>query len=294
MITSSSTPGLGMKANGSGNVVGRAITEYDASSGKNGVVVVYIEKGFNQAAVEADFEGLLTADSVNVNYEPGTLPVADENVGVKLNGKKYAAFNQEFVDNLMGALKNQQKQIDKLKTDVAALQGFTGINEPDPSTVATMDTDSSIGSIKSRLNKLESGIAAQNTKSLTTAVFNGGVVTGDVEFQGTATFAALSTFKGNTVFTGGASFDGDVAFNGNVTFNQDSAGLATIKKGTDRVEIRFSKTQLTTPIVTASAEDFVDGQYKVTNASKTGFTIVTSVIQSKDVKFNWTAVLKKQ
>jgi hypothetical protein len=283
MITSSSTPGKGMKANSSGSVVGRALTDYDASSGKEGVVVVFIEKGFNQAAVEADFEGLLSSDTVNVNYSADQAdPLADAaQTAVTVSGKKYGAFNQEFVDNLMGALKNQQSQLNSQLAAINKLNEFTGINEPQSSTTEGSD----LSSLKTRLDTLESkSTTVANTNSIANAVFNGGIVTGDVEFQGAATFIALTTFKGKTVF------EGDVTFAGSLDLGRNT-GKATVKSGTTKVAVKFEKPYTAVPNVVASPKQLTKSNYAVTDVTKEGFIIEIGSSLTSDVGFDWIATL---
>ncbi|TXI87238.1 MAG: hypothetical protein E6Q36_07870 [Chryseobacterium sp.] len=141
MITSSSTPGVGMKANSSGGVIGRALTEFDASSGKDGAIVVFIEKGFNQASVEADFEGLLSSGTVNVDYAADI----DESIAttaqsaISVNGRSYNAFNQEFVDNLMNALRGQKSQIDDINSRVTKLEEGSALSVDVLKTLADAD-----------------------------------------------------------------------------------------------------------------------------------------------------------
>jgi len=138
-----------------------------------------------------------------------------------------------------------------------------------------------------RLTSVEAKI---NSQQLAQAVFDGGIVTGDTEFKGQATFDVLASFKGKSVFTGDATFDGSVKFNGDVTFNDNSAGTIIVSAGTKQVNVSFSKALATISVVTVSPQEFIDGQYKVTNITKSGFSIMTSVNQANDVKFNWTAV----
>ncbi|MBA3679422.1 tail fiber domain-containing protein, partial [Candidatus Saccharibacteria bacterium] len=144
-----------------------------------------------------------------------------------------------------------------------------------------------IQDLNTKVDSLQAQVASQQ---LAAAVFNGGIVTGDTQFKAKATFDALASFKGKSVFTGDATFDGNVKFNGDVTFNNDSAGTTTVLAGTKQVNISFSKVLATIPVVTVSPQDFIDGQYKVTHITRSGFSIVTSVNQVSDVQFNWSAL----
>ena len=104
--------------------------------------------------------------------------------------------------------------------------------------------------------------------------------------------AKAITINGTLTINGITIFNGDTKFNGDITVNQDGAGEATILAGDNSINVAFSKELASIPMVTASPQDFIDGQYKITNVTKNGFTIRTSTSQTSDVKFNWTAVQK--
>ncbi len=100
------------------------------------------------------------------------------------------------------------------------------------------------------------------------------------------------TINGTLTINGVTIFNGNAKFNGDITVNQDGAGEATIVAGASSVDVVFSKELAAIPVVTASPQDFIDGQYKITNVTKNGFTIRTSTNQTSDVKFSWTSVQK--
>ena len=100
------------------------------------------------------------------------------------------------------------------------------------------------------------------------------------------------TINGTLTINGITIFNGATKFNGDITVNQDGAGEATIPAGDSSIDVTFSKELASIPMVTASPQDFIDGQYKITNVTKNGFTIRTSTNQTSDVKFSWTSVQK--
>ncbi|HSX45743.1 MAG TPA: hypothetical protein VLG27_01915, partial [Candidatus Saccharimonadia bacterium] len=130
-------------------------------------------------------------------------------------------------------------------------------------------------------------------------------INGDSLFGGNATFAKMAQFLGDT------TFNGDISANGRVTFNNDAGGIAIIKDGATRVDVKFNKEYANQPIITTSlVADQVrlsDGtienpqlkeqrlfdagyNYLVSNVTTKGFTIVLSKKATEDIQFNWSAV----
>lgn len=88
--------------------------------------------------------------------------------------------------------------------------------------------------------------------------------------------------------TGKAIFDSDIYVQGKINLSKDSVGIAKIREGDSRVEIKFEDSYKRDPIITISAVDF-DGKYSLTNISGKGFSIELTREQNKDVVFNWHA-----
>jgi hypothetical protein len=133
-------------------------------------------------------------------------------------------------------------------------------------------------------------------------------VDGLSQFNGKTTFAALVEFMGKT------DFNGDANFTGRATFNKDTGGIAVIKKGATRVEVKFEKEYIGQPIVSAQmiavAATLADGskedakvaelrlleagyEYIVSDVQGKGFTIVMNKPVNEDIQFNWNAVSVK-
>jgi hypothetical protein len=120
----------------------------------------------------------------------------------------------------------------------------------------------------------------------------------------------LATFLGNVVFSG------DVFFEGHPTFNNDTAGLAIVKKGADRVEVRFAKEYKAAPMVNVNLtldevspmpgealenlvrrqtdieEHLLDAnvRYIVTKRTAKGFVILLDQTTDEDTAFSWIVV----
>lgn len=120
----------------------------------------------------------------------------------------------------------------------------------------------------------------------------------------------LATFLGNVVFRG------DVLFQGRPTYNSDTAGYAVIKKGSDRVEVKFAREYEVIPLVQATVsvdelsptpnEDIENlirrqdaleqrvlgsnARYVVTKRTTKGFIILLAKSAEEDMTFSWLAV----
>ncbi|MBA3679156.1 tail fiber domain-containing protein [Candidatus Saccharibacteria bacterium] len=135
-----------------------------------------------------------------------------------------------------------------------------------------------------RLTAVEAKI---NSQQLAQAVFDGGVVTGDTEFKGQATFDALASFKGQAVFAGGATFEGVTRVKGRLQLGSNNTGSATIAKGSTTVHVTLPSGFSAIPNVNLTPQNFVNGQYRVTNVTTTSFDIETSAAQTNDTGFYW-------
>ena len=117
-------------------------------------------------------------------------------------------------------------------------------------------------------------------------------------------------------FFGNVIFHGDVAFKGRPTFNKDSVGVALIKKGEDKVEVKFEKEYDQAPIISANIvldqitktpdqtdeafnlvqKDIEDRMlesgttYVIARRTAKGFTILLNKVFEEDMLFSWTAL----
>lgn len=124
--------------------------------------------------------------------------------------------------------------------------------------------------------KMTGGSPLSNT-DINNAVFNGGVVARD------------TTFNGIVAFNQGVTFADNATFNGTIAVNKDTAGIAKVLRGQQKVTITFEKPHPTIPIVTVSPKQFTAGSFRVTDVTTDEFTIELSTVQQQDIEFNWTA-----
>ena len=160
-----------------------------------------------------------------------------------------------------------------------------------------------------------SGISDQASVSGDLRVKGNGLIEGilhvvDTLFTNNIIVNGVSDFFGNVIFHSG------VTFQQTPTFNSDTAGIAVVKKGTDHVDVTFSKDYDQTPVVNASItevsltptpsetpESLQERQsefektlladnirFVVTNRTVHGFTILLDKPADEDVAFSWLAL----
>ncbi|MCA9369732.1 hypothetical protein KC686_01100 [Candidatus Woesebacteria bacterium] len=107
-------------------------------------------------------------------------------------------------------------------------------------------------------------------------------------------FAAQVTFQQSVSFMRSVTFDGVATFYEAPVLSDNMAGQATILSGSTRVEVAFSTSFSSTPVVTVTPHAFTDGQYRITQQSTTGFVIELSQPQGGDTVFSWQALQVSQ
>ena len=83
--------------------------------------------------------------------------------------------------------------------------------------------------------------------------------------------------------------NGSLEIIGEVDFGEDTVGEAVILKGETSIEVKFKETYKKQPIITVTANEFINGTYKVVDKSVEGFTIELSTPQNKNITFDWHA-----
>ena len=234
-LTSSSQPGVAMKAVGNVPAVAQALEPY---SGEGvGEITVFIRGA--SSATQNLVDGIETIDMKGsaISYKNSK---GEEVIKYDENGNAFFA-------GTLTADKIKANSIEGLEiwTDkIASLQGKV-------EGLATA-TDSAALSKESVLTlpkviEFDSGKFILDLTVLGKLNAEGGLIaTGPSEFKGESVFKALVDFLGNVIFRG------DVSFLGRATFNKDTAGLAVIKKDQLMVEVTYDREYKTEPIVTIS------------------------------------------
>jgi len=107
------------------------------------------------------------------------------------------------------------------------------------------------------------------------------IVTAKTTFGKTVNFLAEATFWDKVTFKKEVTINGHPA-------NGSEAGVAKIKKGDKKVEVKFANDFDSAPVVTA-APSGEPALYQVKDESKNGFAIQLSEDARNDVSFNWIA-----
>jgi hypothetical protein len=131
------------------------------------------------------------------------------------------------------------------------------------------------------------------------------VVLAQIESKGGLVVDKDATFNGKTIFQLLAEFNGNVNFNKQVTFNANSGGFITIKKGAQKVQVKYTAAYADPPIVVANwstDSDDSDAQaalfeagynFLITKSDEKGFWIYLNKPADQDVKLNWIATAVK-
>lgn len=182
----------------------------------------------------------------------------DEGLGGYL-GVSYAALTPV----LAGAIQEQQKQINVLKSQISSSTNLAVSQSEPQQNLAVTDQDPYFNSLR---------------------------VAGATTFYGTITVIGEAGFESKVVF------NNEVEFNGHITVDQDTAGTITIATGTTSTIVRFIKPYNTVPKIMAVLNDDDDSTFmnwKIKDKTTSTFMIVLDKTTEKNVSFDWFAVAVK-
>ena len=324
LLTSSSIPGVAMKATKAGPIVGKAMTAFDGSG--IGMVTMFVQSGESNGSGMLDLmPGLAGADPAELSR----LVLAQLLAG---NAKKPTINMSEITtDRIVAGLEIVTPSITSDVIALNTLEVATGESiriDGDVVVHGTLTADKiranqieGLAIFTDRLQNLESrlddgqGWPSNNTGVLGDNVVNttGETALGSVDFQnihaaldmsvdgslrvaGGLSVGGPAEFHGNAFFfrlvqfVDKVIFDKEVTFKDTVTYNSDSGGFATIHATQQEVVVEFDKPYANVPVVTVNVRDgqFVNYSYK--DLTPTGFTIVLEKAAVQDVEFVWTAL----
>ncbi len=285
-LTSSSIPGVAIKAIKSGQIIGTAMEDYD--SDEIGQIVVHFSLQNNSGSISDSFE--------NVSLESNSF--GEEVLNELKNQENQGLSGSEIVtDRLIASVEivTPKLTVDTLhakKIIVDEIEGLTSINsrladlEAKVATMsATQSSDSTLNvsveyaTISSQLsennikleqqNKLMQMISEQlasssaNTTSSSLVAIETPTFTDNLRIKGNALIEGVvnvvdSIITNNIIVNGLATFFGDVIFKSNatfegpVTFSSDMGGSVVIEKEKDKAEIKFNKEFEELPLLNAS------------------------------------------
>jgi len=288
-LTSSSLPGVAVKATGSGPVIGTAMEDdTDTNTADVNQITMFIK---------------------NTYYNGGT----SSDAGLSLLS---GAQDASVLLSMLG---------DATATS-SALSGLT-----------TGDVADGLSLIISHMAQVYGASSSANipiTASASASPFGNDLstiqsatVSGDLRVKGDGLFEGIlhivdTLFANNFIVNGVSDFFGNVFFHSSVTFDKtptftsDTAGIAIVKKGTNHVDVKFTKSYDQQPVINTSitmtsltptpGETITQQQQRqnemeqmlltdnirfiITNKTVNGFTILLDKPADEDIAFSWLAL----
>ena len=305
-LTTSTTPGVAMKATKAGQIIGQAMTEY-ADATAPGYVVAFIKMDHSLGSKLTDVlpEGLVVDASDTIDTEGQQITTLSP-----LNQRALAYFNENkavlektanlseiFSDRVSAALEVITPTLiaDTVQTNKLSIKDVNGVQ-----TVYFDDT----GDATLTGTLTVPALATKTIVGLTTLSGLDALATNTFNASGESTFNGLAFFNDDVLFKGSSIFDAPVTFSLPPLFNRDTAGFAIIKEGDRKVRVTFDDPYIVTPIVTSTiafeATDNIDDaavtalflqdiRSLVTDKDQSGFTIVLNKNAPRNIRFAWTA-----
>ena len=279
-LTTSSIPGVAMKATKAGAVIGTAMTGYDGEG--VGTVIVFVKNGNGTGSNLAE---VMRGIDVTNGSEVLTNLIMEKNQVATDS----ANISDIVTDRVVAGLEIITPKVTTQDLLVSRDATFSGILYAD--------------TIKA--NRIEGvDILTKKLGLLTEQVAGVATAAGEIQSDTASEIDILDLvskkiaemFKNTVEFIGKVIFRGDVNFAGRPTFNKDTAGFATIKAGGNEVEVLFSRVYVSEPIVTATVQ-IVGGAsvadipgYAIADVNTKGFKIRLDRNSGMDLRFAWVAL----
>jgi len=305
-LTASSVNGVAMKATKAGIIIGQAMESYNSEG--VGKITVFIKSN--------SYNGTTAALFANIDMNS---PQFEEDVLSKLaSGSHVDGFTSEIsTDRLVAGLEIITPKIvtNELIAKRIKADNIEGLGSMVAGIMQSSSQSASVG-IESRTDIIESIVSTASGELSLTGLSVDGLATVSANLrvknntlvEGILTVIDTITGK-DLIINGLATFFGDVIFKGNVVFGghpvfgKDTAGIATVKKDSDRVEVVFAKEYDHTPVISASIsvddkdssdieQDILknNSSYIITKRSTKGFTILLVKPATQDITFSWIAL----
>lgn len=270
-LTSSSIPGVAMKAVKAGTIIGQAMTSHsDQSVGK---VIAFIKNGsFNGVKTDQNLSSTdilssliqhnsqIVSATVNLSEINTDKAIADvEMITPKITTQDLFAANASISGTLIA--------------NTIKANNIDGLSQ-----IIDQKINNQIGSIK-----IASGsMTVKDFEASGSAKFNG-----SVEFQGPVIFKTIAEFMDKTIFRNRVEFN-----------DKDMGGIAIIKQSTSEIEVKFDKPYEQIPIVNISLvyegvdmPTFIEEGEKAAIAylNRDGFKIIHPNFAVRDFRYHWVA-----
>ena len=268
-LTSSSTPGVAMKATKAGPVIGQALESFSGGSGK---IEVFVKaSNYSGARIESELAGLI------FDYS---------------NSEQTVQASSQILEHLLAQLPNlDYDNLSQVQTDLVV----AGAEVITPN-VTTKNL---------RTDFLSSATADGGLEVASVTMFNGGLqvdsiraigdllsFNSDVEFFGTPYFT--SDTAGFAVVKAGAQ-SVDVTFGREYLAQPIVSASISFEQDVDQTSLSESAREELRNNAVAAAQQFLSDPtaFVITNKSKFGFTIVLNKPATQDIKLSWTALAVK-
>ncbi len=308
-LTTSSTPGVAMKATKVGSIIGTAMSGFDGDH--IGQVLVFVKNGNSNGSSLAEvMKGL---DSTSASYNSDVLAyLIMEKDQISLESSD---ISEIMTDRIVVGLEIITPKVitqDILATGLFVMQDKDGnenvriTSDGNAIFMGTIKADKIIANeiqgfkiFADTLTSLSDKVAGLATASAEISTEAGIASVRDIETRNDELSVAdliNNLFRRVAEFFGKVIFHNDVAFMGRPTFNKDTAGFAVIKWDSNEVEVKFEKEYASEPVVTVSLQivGAIDMNnlptYAVADVNTKGFKIRMSRIAGTDLRFSWVAI----
>lgn len=313
MLTSSSIPGVAMRATKAGTIIGQAMTEYSGEA--IGEVTVYLKSGYGHGAGIQELAAGTdpTSDDYSKAILASLLTEADALVQDNLS--------EVVTDRLVAGLEIVTPRLTAdtvmLNTLEAASLESIDINS-DVHVHGTVFADKikagqieGLELITEKISNLDASLANLGDQEIspisqadasTVAVSGLGQITiqslrvdlnlsvGGTLLAGGLIIDGPAVFNGESLFSKLVTFSEDVLFKGRATFNNSVGGFATIKQQEQEVVVTFTTAYEAPPVVTATVRNGQFVHYAVSEVTNDGFRLRLDEPATDTVEFSWTAV----
>ena len=279
-LTSSSIPGVAMRATKAGAIIGTAMTGYDGEG--VGVVIVFVKNGNSTGS---NLTEVMKGIDVANGYEVLTNLIMEKNQVATDS----ANMSDIIADRVVAGLEIITPKVVTQDLLVSGDATFSGILYADTIKAGRIEGVDILTRKLSLLSDRVAGVAtaAGEIQSDTSS---------EIDILDLISKKIAEVFRNTVEFLGKVIFRGEVNFVGRPTFNKDTAGFATIKTGGSQVEILFEREYKDEPVVTATVQ-IVGGAsvadipgYAIADVNTRGFKIRLSRGVGMDLRFAWVAL----
>ena len=330
-LTTSSVPGVAMKATKAGSIIGQAMQDFSYMDNDIGLVVAFVKTSFftGESLVTRyqgiEFETEVGEDSENALSDNElarnilSVLVADKGSVNSYN------LSEVLTDRLAAGLEiiTPRIVVDRIEANEIVAGKIRANQIEGLEILANEIVSNKITDAMGRLNiqpvvSDQSLVVSQENASGSAVLADTTSVNFDKPVVASLDLSVLGKLFANNGLTvsGTAEFMGDTIFNSGVTFavtptfNKDTAGFAVINRGEQEIEIEFENEYAGTPVVTANAIWDVDQatldvmkqlgtyvlpkqEFIVARTTTKGFMIILETPAVTDLKFSWTAIAVK-